>query len=69
MLALTLLAAAMQADPTLEWLPGADALGSPRASLFEAELAPHVLNEQPRHRDCAQRGACFGLACWLAIDQ
>jgi hypothetical protein len=46
-LALTLLAAAANADPTLQWLPGAEALGSSRASLFEVELAPHVLNERP----------------------
>jgi hypothetical protein len=47
-LAIGLLAAATEADPTLDWLPGADRLGTPRASLFEVELAPHVLKERPR---------------------
>jgi hypothetical protein len=47
-LAIGLLAAATETDPTLDWLPGAHTLGSPAAALFEVELAAHVLNERPR---------------------
>jgi hypothetical protein len=46
-LAITLLTAAVQSDPTLSWVPGAETLGSSKACLYEVELAPHVLNEQP----------------------
>lgn len=47
-LAITLLSAAQSADPSLSWLPGSETLGSPAATLFEVELAPEVLSEQPR---------------------
>jgi hypothetical protein len=47
-LAVALLSAGRRADPTLSWLPGAEALGRDHVSLFEAVLAPHVLNEHPR---------------------
>lgn len=46
-LALTLLAAAQRADPTLSWLPFANELGRSRLGLFEIELAEDVLNERP----------------------
>ena len=47
-LAIALLAAAVKADPSLSWLPGADTLGARPAGLFEVELAADVLNERPR---------------------
>ena len=46
-LALALLASAIQADPSLQWLPG-DWTFRSVLSLFEVELAPWVLNEEPR---------------------
>jgi hypothetical protein len=47
-LAIALLAAATRADPTLSWLPRRVSLGDSAVGLFEVELAPQVLNEQPR---------------------
>lgn len=46
-LAITLLAAAGRSQPSLGWLPFAEQLGRRPLRLFEVELAPHVLNEQP----------------------
>ena len=47
-LAIALLGAATEADPSLSWLPGAESLGAARGGLFEVELGEHVLNERPR---------------------
>ena len=47
-LAVALLGAAVHDDPTLAWVPGRNSLGERVAPLFEVELAPPVLNEQPR---------------------
>jgi hypothetical protein len=47
-LAIALLSAAHDAEPSLSWLPRFDTLGSAAAPLFEVELASHVLNEYPR---------------------
>lgn len=46
-LALTLLATACRSQPSLDWLPFAKKLGERPIGLFEIELAPDVLNEQP----------------------
>jgi hypothetical protein len=47
-LAIVLLAAATKADPALSWLPGHETIGPEPLTLFEVELAEHVLNERPR---------------------
>jgi restriction endonuclease-like protein len=46
-LAITALAAAACADPSLSWLPSGPLLGARRVGLFEVELAETVLNERP----------------------
>src|SRR5262249_17877707 len=50
-LALTLLAAAAHADPTLRWLPCGPLLGAKQTALFEVELAQHVLAERPNQTE------------------
>jgi hypothetical protein len=46
-LAIALVASATRAEPSLQWLPGGSRFLRPLL-LFEVELAPDVLNEQPR---------------------
>jgi hypothetical protein len=58
MLAVALLAAAVDADRSLRWMPGGRRLGRP-LTLFEVELASTVLNERPRQTSID----------WLVLDR